>query len=65
MADKDKWMQDAVPASHKGKFGAKAKKAGMSTMAYAKKERGAKGVLGKEARLAETFSKFRPGSKHK
>lgn len=64
MAD-DKFMQSAVIPSHKGKFSAKAKRAGMSTMAYARKERGAKGVLGKEARLAMTFNKFRPKSKSK
>jgi len=42
-----------------GAFSAKAKKAGMSTSAYARKEAGASGTLGKEARLAETFAKMR------
>jgi hypothetical protein len=49
------WMQSAVPASHKGKFGAKASAAGMSTPAYAAEEASAPGTLGKEARLAQTF----------
>jgi hypothetical protein len=43
----------------KGKFSRKAKRAGMSTAAYARKERHAPGALGKEARLAETFARFR------
>jgi hypothetical protein len=52
-------MKDAVKPSRKGVFKAKAEKAGMSTAAYAAKERGAPGKLGKEARLAETFAKAR------
>lgn len=32
-----KWIQKAVPASHKGRFTAKAKAAGMSVQAYARK----------------------------
>lgn len=31
----EKWIQKAIPESHKGKFGAKAKAAGMSTSAFA------------------------------
>lgn len=46
-----------------GAFKAKAKRAGMSTKAYAKKEAGAPGRLGKEARLAETFAKMRSKKK--
>jgi hypothetical protein len=53
----DRWIEHAN-IKH-GAFGAKAKKAGMSTGAYAKKEEHAKGKLGREARLAETFSKLR------
>lgn len=53
------WMKDAVKPSHKGKFAAKAARAGESTAEYAKEKSSASGVLGKEARLAETFSKFR------
>lgn len=56
----DKWMQSAVPESHKGKFSAKAKAAGKSTHEYAEEEKGASGTLGKEARLALTFEKHRP-----
>lgn len=56
--NEDHWMADAVKPSHEGKFGAKAKRAGMSTHAYAEKERHAPGTLGKEARLALTFEKI-------
>ncbi|HLZ39407.1 MAG TPA: hypothetical protein VKQ11_00500 [Candidatus Sulfotelmatobacter sp.] len=42
-----------------GAFSAKAKKAGMSTAGFAKKEEHAKGRLGKQARLAETFAHMR------
>jgi hypothetical protein len=62
MADKpkkSKWIKKAVPESRKGVFGAKAKEAGMSTAAYAEKEKGAPGKLGKEARLAQTFEGMR------
>lgn len=55
---KKKWMKSAVPASHKGKFSAKAAAAGMSTHAYAEKEKNAGGTLGKEANLALTFEKM-------
>ncbi len=58
------WMAWAVKPSHKGVFKAKAAAAGMSTAAYATKEAGAKGTLGKQARLAKTFARFRP-KKHK
>ena len=43
----------------KGVFKAKAERAGMSTGAYAAKEKNAPGKLGKEARLAQTFAKAR------
>lgn len=55
-----KWMKEAVPASHKGKFSEKAKRAGKSTAEYAKEKEDALGTLGKEARLAEIFAKERP-----
>jgi hypothetical protein len=58
MADSN-WMQKAVIPSHKGRFGAKAKKAGMSTHSYAEKKSSAGGTLGKEANLALTFEKLR------
>jgi len=54
------FMKAAVKPLRKGVFKAKAAKAGMSTSAYAKKEASAPGALGKEARLAKTFAKFRP-----
>ena len=53
-------MKTAVKPSRRGVFAAKAKRAGMSTSAYAKKEAHAGGTLGKEATLAETFAKYRP-----
>lgn len=61
MAKKKLWEQKAVPKSHKGKFGEKAAKAGMSTHAYAEKEKHAGGTLGREANLALTFE----GQAHK
>lgn len=42
-----------------GAFAAKAKAAGKSTAAYAAAKDKAPGVLGKEARLAETFARMR------
>jgi hypothetical protein len=57
------WMAGAVKPSHKGLFSAKAKRAGKSTAEYAKEEAGAPGALGREARLAKTFAKFRPKKK--
>lgn len=53
------WMAGAVKPSRKGVFKAKAERAGMSTAAYAAKEKDAPGKLGKEARLAQTFAKAR------
>ncbi len=53
------WMKNAVPQSHKGKFSAKAAKAGKSTAEYADEKASAPGTLGKEARLAKTFEKMR------
>ena len=44
---------------HPGAFSAKAKAAGKSTAAYAKQEEHASGLVGKQARLAETFAKLR------
>lgn len=51
MAIRKHWMQKAF-SKNKGKFSAKAAKAGMSTRAYAEKEKHAGGKLGKEANLA-------------
>ena len=60
---KKKWIQKATSGAH-GQFSSKAKAAGESTREFAKKETGAPGKLGKEARLAETLmgmKKKRPG----
>jgi hypothetical protein len=48
MAD---WIKKGA-AKHPGKFSGKAKRAGMSTLAYARKEKNAGGTLGKEANFA-------------
>ena len=54
---KKKWMQAAVPKSHEGRFTAKAKAAGETVHAFAKKEKSAGGTIGREANLALTFEK--------
>lgn len=62
MADEPKkkgWIKKAVKPSRRGVFKEKAERAGMSTSAYAEKEKDAPGKLGKEARLAETFAGMR------
>jgi hypothetical protein len=59
MAKPKKFIQKAVPKSRKGVFAAKAKKAGMSTRAYAQKKAHAPGKLGKEARLAKVLMNLR------
>lgn len=56
------WIEKATANSH-GQFASKAKKAGMSTGAYASKESGAKGKTGKQARLASTLMKMSPFAK--
>lgn len=57
------WMKGAVKPSRRGVFKKKAKAAGMSTAAYARKEKHAGGKLGEEANLALTFARFRPKGK--
>lgn len=58
----EKWMQKAFANSH-GQFKAKAKKAGMSTSAYAKKvtKKGSKASTKtkRQANLAKTAAKIR------
>lgn len=54
MAD---WIAKAT-SKNKGSFRASAKKHGMSTQAFAQKEKGAGGKLGKRANLALTLMKF-------
>lgn len=51
------WIAGAT--KKKGVFGAKAKKAGVSTAAFAKAKAGAGGTLGREARLAQTLAVLR------
>ena len=53
-----KWIAGATKNAH-GQFAAKAKKAGMSTAAYARKMESAPGKTGKQARLAETLMGLR------
>lgn len=48
MAD---WIKKGA-SKHPGLFGKKAKRAGMSTLAYARKEKDAGGRLGKQANFA-------------
>jgi len=52
-----KWIAGAI--KRPGAFRAKARRAGMSTMAYARKMRSASGRTGRQARLALTLSKLR------
>jgi len=52
-----KWIQKAI--KRPGALTRKAKAAGMSTMAFARKKRHAAGRLGRQARLALTLRKLR------
>lgn len=54
---KKRWIKGAI--KRPGAFRAKAKRAGMSTMAYARKMKGAKGRTGRQARLVLTLGKMR------
>ena len=56
MAKDGHWMEKAFANSH-GQFKAKAKKAGMSTSAFAQKEKGAGGKTGKQANLVRIAAK--------
>lgn len=58
MSSKD-WIAGAIKPANKGKFSAAAKKAGESTAAYADEKSGAKGVMGRRARLAQTLMAMR------
>ena len=55
---KKKWIQKAVPESHKGLFTKKAEAAGKSVAEYAEEKQNSPSALGKEARLAQTFEKM-------
>lgn len=57
MAKRGNWISGAI--KHRGALTAQAKKAGMSPMAFARKEQGAGGVTGRRARLALTLGKIR------
>lgn len=48
------WIEKAT-SKNKGSFSSAAKKAGESTAEYAQEKSGAKGKLGRRARLAETL----------
>lgn len=52
------WIAGATSNAH-GQFRRKAEAAGMSTRAYAEKEKGASGTTGKQARLALTLMGLR------
>jgi len=54
------WIAGATANSH-GQFASKAKKAGMSTKAYASRMSDAPGRTGKQARLAKTLMSFADG----
>lgn len=53
------WIKKGASA-HPGLFAEKAKRAGMSTKAFAEKEKHATGKLGKEARFAENAMAQQP-----
>ena len=61
----EKWIQDAI--KRPGAFSAKAKKAGMSTPAYAKKvlkkESKSSARTKRQANLSKTLSRLRPSGK--
>lgn len=56
-----KWIQSAI--KQPGALTQKAKRAGMSTLAFAKAHAKDKGTTGRQARLALTLSKLRRGKK--
>lgn len=57
-AKKKNWIKGAINPAHKGAFSAQAQHAGMSTHAFAEKEKDAPGVTGRRARLALTLAKL-------
>lgn len=61
MAKPKDWIQHSMPASHQGKFADKAKAAGVSTAEFAREKAHAPGVLGEEAREAETLMHLHGG----
>lgn len=61
---KKKWIKSATENSH-GQFKAKAEKAGMSTLAYAREHDEDGGTTGKQAILAENLMKAAHHNAHK
>lgn len=57
MGSDSHWIEDAH--LDKGSLTRKAKKAGMGTQSFAKKNESSPGKLGKQSRLAETLSSLR------
>jgi hypothetical protein len=57
MAPKKNWIKSAIKKP--GSFSAAAKRAGMSTQAYARKKQNAGGKTGRRAKLALTLAKLR------
>lgn len=62
-ADSNYFIKSATKNAH-GQFRAKAKKAGMSTAAYAKEKAHAKGITGEQARLAANLMGLNHGGKN-
>lgn len=58
----EKFIQGAI--KHPGALTRKAKKAGMSPMAYARAHQHDKGQTGRQARFALTLAGMRHGKKH-
>ncbi len=56
---KPKFIQKATEGAH-GQFRAKAEAAGKTTAEFAREKERAPGLLGKQARLAETLMDIRP-----
>ena len=58
-----KWIQGAVPESHKGVFKKKAQAAGKTTKEFAEEHKHDSGKLGSEARFAENVMGLNKGKK--
>lgn len=56
---KDKWMQSAVPQSHRGRLTRKARRAGESPMQFAREHYHSPGKTGRQARAAVNMQKRR------
>ena len=64
MAEK-KWIQAAVPESHKGVFKKKAQAAGKTSKEFAEEHKHDSGKLGAQARFAENVMGLNKGKKKK